>query len=476
MSYRHPSRSSYKGTRAQRQAAFESGEKAKLYQALDILATSSLTAFCFVAFAFGISGAHNTLYKLTGLMAGASIFVQSYMTVTLGRNLNNRFLQLYAAFTVFAVLMLFLNPVAMGRASTYVIFFLLTSAVAFYIYDTKRTWPVYYGLYAGVVVIAFSAQAKAVADGASESDRFLMMSETGGRMDSNGYGLLLICLMLLAFKEIFIDVDILNRSKFRKIIAIRNIRVLIAILGIGLAFYQIIYSLGSRGTLASLFAASIGLGIIIMVERFSPERLISGTTAAVALVLLIWYQVQGSVFQERFATFSEILKGTEASNSSSATRADMIQKGLRMWMDSPIIGNGPEYFRHHSEFGKHCHCNFVEILVSLGAIGFIFYYGAFLFLIMKAVIRFDRMKGKGRVLAGWNLVVVFCLLLAHFSQVTFGYHVAYTIMLGVVASYSLPFSEPRSRSRVRIYDLHGHRTPESTKIESAIGTRMNRLT
>ena len=64
-------------------------------------------------------------------------------------------------------------------------------------------------------------------------------------------------------------------------------------------------------------------------------------------------------------------------NVSDAARKYMIQFGIDLYKERPILGYGLNNYRHFYPTGQYSHNNFVEILACLGTIGFLLYYSMY---------------------------------------------------------------------------------------------------
>lgn len=84
----------------------------------------------------------------------------------------------------------------------------------------------------------------------------------------------------------------------------------------------------------------------------------------------------------RFESLLQIIGGQESVNNESSAyeRWELIQRALAWFAESPLLGHGigsvPSYNAGFSEMLKRfSHCNYTEILASLGVLGFAAYYG-----------------------------------------------------------------------------------------------------
>lgn len=64
-------------------------------------------------------------------------------------------------------------------------------------------------------------------------------------------------------------------------------------------------------------------------------------------------------------------------------REKMTEKGLELWAAAPFMGHGADMFSVLGGFGVYSHNNFVEMLCNHGIIGFIWYYGFYLYVVIK---------------------------------------------------------------------------------------------
>ena len=73
----------------------------------------------------------------------------------------------------------------------------------------------------------------------------------------------------------------------------------------------------------------------------------------------------------RMNNFLDFIQFGEGS-ASDLERSSFISQGLKYWMESPIFGNGLGSSVYY--MGMYAHNNFVEILMSLGILGFAIFY------------------------------------------------------------------------------------------------------
>lgn len=90
-----------------------------------------------------------------------------------------------------------------------------------------------------------------------------------------------------------------------------------------------------------------------------------------------------------FLTFSN--SDTLDTGGSTGDRISMIQDAFEMWANKPLFGNGIAAFE--IKYGKYSHNNIMELLVSLGLVGFILYYSLYAYLFSK-IKEIDKSKNK----------------------------------------------------------------------------------
>lgn len=65
-------------------------------------------------------------------------------------------------------------------------------------------------------------------------------------------------------------------------------------------------------------------------------------------------------------------------DASTQQRMYLMEQGIRVWMEHPFAGVGWHNYRFYNEAGLYAHNNYVELLASLGVVGFLLYYAMFL--------------------------------------------------------------------------------------------------
>lgn len=180
--------------------------------------------------------------------------------------------------------------------------------------------------------------------------------------------------------------------------------------------------------------ASLGLIIGICVcfllvsERCSVLNFLKAGAAVLAAYLLVmktsWgYQFVGSRLESMLA----VLSGGEA-DGSSLIRMQYIRIGWAGFLQSPLIGRGIDCFRSaQGSYGTYSHCNYIELLFGVGALGTIVYYiPHFSVLAGYIVARCKKRHTRNAALAA---VLAVMLLFFDVAWVSYYHRIALTLLM-----------------------------------------------
>ncbi len=122
--------------------------------------------------------------------------------------------------------------------------------------------------------------------------------------------------------------------------------------------------------------------------RFSFKKVIPYLLSIVTLILMptlipgLTSHFEGGI--ERIEALLNLSNNSGGQVDNSAiTRLYYIAEGWQGFLDNPIFGHGINSFRHY--FGQYAHNNFIELLFSVGIIGFIIYYSIHLSILKKLI-------------------------------------------------------------------------------------------
>jgi len=169
------------------------------------------------------------------------------------------------------------------------------------------------------------------------------------------------------------------------------------LLGLAAWFFTAILQTGSRQAIFGgavltafvVFCAYLYRGWIAKDKSLPKLIAISAVGFPVLLAAII-----GSDFWFRIERGAAALGGDIGADGSVRQRLWMIQRGLELWSDSPVIGHGMTAFSHAadadhifaSRIGGYAHNNYIEILVATGLLGLLIYVSIYIYWLAKLYI------------------------------------------------------------------------------------------
>jgi hypothetical protein len=146
----------------------------------------------------------------------------------------------------------------------------------------------------------------------------------------------------------------------------------------------------------------------------------------------------------RLLNLVSFFKGEEllTNEGSVFERALMIELGLDLWRQRPLVGYGMDSFRFIGGFGTYSHNNFVDLLVGGGALAL----GIYVLAHLAVMARFTLDRNSPGLVRAVGSFAVLVLLLTGFTIVTY-YSRAHLICFGVLAA--LPYASPRPLTGAR---------------------------
>ena len=148
------------------------------------------------------------------------------------------------------------------------------------------------------------------------------------------------------------------------------------------------------------------------------------------ILILLYFISKLSFFDSLMNRFNDLLnllfKGQE--NSSDGKRLRYITQGFQVFLDNPIIGDGTG--ASYNYFGTYSHCNFIEILMNNGIVGFAVFYYVYVIIINKLLKLVKKSKDKLIPLCFFILcsIIVLSIALVYYNQIY------YQIYIAIVAS------------------------------------------
>lgn len=134
----------------------------------------------------------------------------------------------------------------------------------------------------------------------------------------------------------------------------------------------------------------------------------------------------------------------EGSDNSLGSRAKMIEEGVRILGDHPIIGVGLDNYRFVSEAGTYSHSNPIEVAVSTGLIGLFLYYSIYLLICWRAVLL--NAKSRRHAMPRMVLVAMAGYALMDLTHISY-YDKSSWLFLGLVTAALEVFSRELNAAR-----------------------------
>lgn len=211
----------------------------------------------------------------------------------------------------------------------------------------------------------------------------------------------------------------------------RLVKVLILLAGVLLS-YQIILSGSRKGIIGVFLILLVQYAFFILKnrEKGAFKRAVGGLIIFSCLLTVFTYFLVTSDYSYRTRNLVLYLKGErlERAESSIAKREYLIKVGLNNFMKSPIIGTGLSSFEDTElgvgiftrNIGVYSHSNFIEVLVSSGAIGFILYYSIYWACIIQLLRSFkSKIDENNESLLYFATTAIAVLIFYEFFAVTY---------------------------------------------------------
>lgn len=191
---------------------------------------------------------------------------------------------------------------------------------------------------------------------------------------------------------------------------------------------------GSRKSLITVALFAVAFFLFWTREKSSAKLILRflGVLALIVVALLIIMNVD--VFYEavgkRLVSLVEYWRTGEDADASAVTRNNMVRIAMEMFKSKPILGAGINNFKYFSGYMTYSHNNYVELLCSLGIVGFAVYYGPMLYFAIQALILWYK-RVPGAILPLSMLLLQF---VNDFGLVSY-YSFSVQIFMGIAVGY-----------------------------------------
>lgn len=184
---------------------------------------------------------------------------------------------------------------------------------------------------------------------------------------------------------------------------------------------NLIVSVGT-GSKKVILCLVVGIFLFVILKAQTRKQVIIGIIEVVIVAFVLYYASQLSLFAAingRFGRFFAALTGRGRADGSSLARLDYIRIGFIEFFKRPLwgVGLGNSKWITAQYVGKetYLHCNYVELLSTLGIIGFVLYYAMY-FIPVKNYFKYG-IRGNSYHILG--LVMIILRLIMHIAAVTY---------------------------------------------------------
>jgi O-antigen ligase len=210
--------------------------------------------------------------------------------------------------------------------------------------------------------------------------------------------------------------------------------------GAFLLFVYMVMKTGSRG-IGLAFLAGLLPGLIGGFFGTRSSRLkklwVGSMIGLLVLGVVVGLLTSDLPFLERV---TQTLDANRSVQGSDQVRLDMIEKGIGLFMDKPLVGHGFDSYRFLAGYGTYSHNDWVEMLVGVGVIGTAFYMAG-LWMIITTIY-----KRSGPGIAWWVASLTVFILLSQMTLVLVG-----SLEFWVFIGFSLGAANAESRDDVKAF-------------------------
>lgn len=143
---------------------------------------------------------------------------------------------------------------------------------------------------------------------------------------------------------------------------------------------------GSRNSILSMVVFYIAwFFFCYRTEIFRRPKVLAAMIFACVVGFVVFaYLFVGSVAEERFESAVSIVQGRGGNEGSLYMRLEFYRVGLKMLLDSPVVGVGLNQFYYHSGLMHPAHSEYAEVFADTGVVGGLIYFSIFVVLWIRA--------------------------------------------------------------------------------------------
>lgn len=155
----------------------------------------------------------------------------------------------------------------------------------------------------------------------------------------------------------------------------------------------------------------VAVGLLTFLLYYSRNKKLLGRLVLIgaiiaAGVILINYVPAFSVINEHFGDMGNLLTGEGELDQGDINRMEYLELGWQYFLKKPFIGHG--FFSSFYYFSAYTHCNYVELLMNNGILGFGIYYFMRLSILFKGFKYGSRNDVLSGLIIAFSIALLFC--------------------------------------------------------------------
>ena len=197
-----------------------------------------------------------------------------------------------------------------------------------------------------------------------------------------------------------------------------------------------LFVLLGTGSRKGFMLAFVGVFVILFFKSGSKKLLVvfGAMMTLGVFVYLIYEFAESNYFFYRLSQALALLDSNEVTENSISVRNEMINFGMDLFRQNPIKGYGLMQYEYlyGLKYGltRPAHNTYIQVLVSFGSIGFVLYYGIYLYFIKNTILFLKKNIRYVVLIASIIVVMLFNDIGANMINHKYGY-----IFMGLLASY-----------------------------------------
>lgn len=181
-----------------------------------------------------------------------------------------------------------------------------------------------------------------------------------------------------------------------------------SVLPIFLLFSVVSLFSGSR---RAIFILLVGIVLLFILSSKKPIHILLALFVSALFVigfvfLSFHWEPLREILGVRIQSLLSIFQGGTG-DGSTITRINMVKTGIEMFYQKPIIGWGLHAFTDTTSFATYSHNNYIEVLVTWGIVGFVWYYSFWLFVVMNGIKLLVRLEHSHLISLSVTLLLLF---------------------------------------------------------------------